>query len=65
MRYENVVAKDKVGTLYLYDEKPSKGITEHCWDEPNSSMIQLDADLFPEVKWSDADPTEVELVIKK
>lgn len=56
------VARDRAGSLYLYRIKPIKGAT--FWDSSCDSM-ELDRDLYPEVKWEDEEPTEVELVIKK
>lgn len=55
------VARDKGGSLYLYRTKPIKEAT--FWDSSCDS-IELDWDSFPEVKWEDTEPTEVELTIK-
>ena len=61
---ERWVARDKDGTLYLYfGEKPEKCNT--IWDDYEDSFIGLDDSLFPEVKWSDEEPTKVRLVIDK
>ena len=32
---------------------------------PNGNSVELDDCLFPEVKWSDEEPTKVKLVIEK
>ena len=58
------IARDKDGVLNFFKEKPNK---ERCrW---YSDRIQPDMYshrlLFPEVKWEDEEPTEVELIIKK
>lgn len=56
------VARDKNGSLYLYEYKPKK----HSIIWTNLGFVEeLDSDLFPEVKWEDEEPTEVELTIKK
>lgn len=58
------LARDKDGTLalFLYRE-PHKGNIE--WWHNDDSYILLDKNLFPEVKWSDAEPTKVKLEIVK
>lgn len=56
------VARDKNGSLYLYGNKPKK----HSIIWTNLGFVErLDSNLFPEVKWEDEEPTEVELTIKK
>lgn len=61
------VARDKDNDLILFTERPQKATdyefwlpTKHCFD-----WIRLDSELFPEVKWEDEEPTEVELVKKE
>lgn len=62
------VARDKDGRLFLYFTKPSKiGIFDK-WCLVNSrpnDYYEIDSSLFPEVKWEDEEPTEVELVKKE
>ena len=56
------VARDKDKTLVLFPcEKPVKGNLHWCAER----WIILDEDLFPEVQWSDDEPTKVKLVIDK
>lgn len=58
------LARDKSGYLYLYKGKPIKYST--YWRRPlPKDMIRLDKSLFPEVQWSDEEPTKVKLVIDK
>ena len=58
------LARDKSGCLYLYKGKPIKYST--YWRRPlPKDMIRLDNGLFPEVQWSDEEPTKVKLVIDK
>lgn len=56
------IARDRGDSLYLYRVKPIKMVS--FWDSSCDS-IKLDRDLFPEIKWEDEEPTEVEFVIKK
>lgn len=57
-------ARDENGILYLYIEKPRKG--DNQWHSDYSSSIGLlEDEWFPEVKWSDKEPTKVKLVIDK
>ena len=58
------IARDKDGTLCLYwgENPPTK--TDILWDY-NSDYEEIDGSLFPEVQWSDAEPTKVKLVIDK
>ena len=57
------IARDKDESLYLYKYKPEK--YNAVWSDCLGFMEKLDSNLFPEVKWEDKEPTEVELVIKK
>ena len=57
------IARDEDGLLYLFfKKKPQKGKT--YWDQ-NDDWIEIDNHLFPEIKWSDKEPTKVKLVIDK
>lgn len=62
------VARDKDGVLFVFLEKPVKSdiweIWRSCSDYPHD-YFKLDSSLFPEVKWEDEEPTEVELVKKE
>ena len=59
------VARDKDGTLFLYIGcKPRKG--DSIWVPPIIGQdISLNRDLFPEVQWSDEEPTKIKLEIVK
>jgi hypothetical protein len=59
-------ARDRDGDLYLYKKKPVKYSEswQLCSDNPHD-FYKLDSSLFPEVKWEDEEPTEVELVKKE
>ena len=55
-------ARDKNGKLYLYRDKPIKD--KFVWYSPGFSLL-LASTLFPEIKWSDEEPTRVSITIKK
>ena len=59
------MARDKDGTLYLYvgNNYPRRGYT--YWTTDDGDSLQIDPNLFPEVQWSDEEPTKVKLVIDK
>ena len=58
------LARDKNYDLYLFiNGKPKKD--ERYWYNVDADYIQIDSILFPEVKWSDEEPTKVKLVIEK
>lgn len=56
------LAKDEDGDLYIYKEKPHK--RKYSWYCEDQDYFPIE-DTFPEVKWEDEEPTEVELIIKK
>ena len=56
------VARDKNGSLYMYSAKPEK--MSDNWYAQKGYIIILDDSLFPEVQWSDEEPTGIELSIK-
>lgn len=55
------VARDKDNSLYLYNTKPYKRGT--IWETDNACMY-VSENLFPEIKWEDEEPLEVEIVPK-
>lgn len=67
------LARDKDERLFLYtNEEPSKDNIIGIWvccglkNQPLSKgFAELDKHLFPEVQWSDAEPTKVKLEIVK
>lgn len=56
------VARDENGSLYMFPEKPKKKSV--FWHAPKVGYTKLNDSLFPEVQWSDEEPTEIELSIK-
>ena len=63
------LARDKDDNLFLYiGSIPIKNRLDNVWIAQEllvTGIVQLDKDLFPEVKWSDEEPTKVKLVIDK
>lgn len=57
------VARDYNGRLYIYTEKPQKLL--ETWFVRGFGFMKISDLLFPEVKWSDEEPTKVKLVIYK
>ena len=55
------VARDFNGSIYMYINKPKK--LDDTWSLHSFGFFKLDNSLFPEVKWSDDEPTKVKLVI--
>ena len=58
------IARDKNGSIWLYESKPTK-FENHWAVDDNRPCIILNKNLFPEVKWKDKEPKEVELKIKE
>ena len=58
------IARDKNNSLSLYSKKPRKSQGD-VWLYYEGNLMKIFWDNFPEVKWSDAEPTEVELKIVK
>lgn len=63
---EAYIARSEAGYLTLYvGDCPLK--TDCAWEvvhQDGTFIKKLDEHLFPEVKWEDKEPTEVELTIK-
>ena len=60
------LVRDKDNTLMLViGAKPVK-LFQIAWGySPNGNSMDLDSELFPEVQWSDDEPTKVKLVMDK
>lgn len=59
------LARDADGLLELYiGGKPNKHT--YTWQTPMAEeIIMIDNSLFPEVKWTDEEPTKVKIIIDK
>lgn len=54
------IARDKNGSLYIYEEAPHKTATFNaCWVKRRGYMNKIPSNLFPEVKWEDKEPREL------
>ena len=60
------LVRDEDNTLMLViSAKPVKWF-QIAWDHPpNGTSMELDSELFPEVQWSDDEPTKVKIIVKK
>ena len=59
------LARDKNNRIFLYVDNngPKRGYD--YWSCDDGECVELDYSLFPEVQWSDEEPTKVRLVIDK
>ena len=58
------LARDKDGGLIMYENKPFKDKRAEQWTL-GGQWVFLPDDWFPEVQWSDKEPTKVKLIIDK
>lgn len=58
------IARDKDTGLWLMSSKPFKHQNQWLAKECFKPSIQLNDSDFPNVKWEDKEPTEVEVTIK-
>lgn len=58
------IARDSDGRLFLYfPNPPIKETTQWILLDGRSSVCNIDDELFPEVKWEDKEPTEINIEI--
>ena len=57
------VARDKSGLLIIGTQKPIKENKFGIWTG-FAEYMEINPQLFPQVKWKDKEPTQVELTIK-
>ena len=57
------VARDEDGMLFLYLSKPIN--FEGRWIPTDNKFTVMNEELFPEVQWTDEEPTEIKLTVKK
>lgn len=56
------LGRDEDGSLFLYfRDCPNKQEIAGIWHNISGECILLVSELFPEVKWEDEQPTEVEM----
>ena len=62
------IARDYNNSLFVYRSKPKKDTIHGVWEAQNFDFFQIYDEsnkwAFPNVKWSDDEPTEVKLVKK-
>lgn len=58
------IAKDKNGTIKLFESKPHRLGDWWLTAKPKNKWMQLDVPVSIQIEWED-DPVEVELVIKE
>lgn len=59
---KHYIARDEDGSLWLYDIKPKKEKDLGWWDI-STRFIELDSNSYLEVKWTDEEATEVEIIL--
>lgn len=64
MEQEMWLARDKDGDLAMYELKPFKNKLAEQWTLGGRWSLLRD-NWFPEVQWSDEEPTKVKLVFDK
>lgn len=62
---ERWIARDKDGMLCVYFSENQPKKEETVWGADYDTFVEIDGSLFPEVKWSDDEPTKVKLIIDK
>ena len=51
--------------MLVINAKPVK-LFQIAWGySPNGNSMELNSELFPEVQWSDDEPTKVKIIVKK
>lgn len=58
------IARDKKGSLYLYDEEPNKSKREEFWVGKNATQLIPFNKLFKFIKWEDEESYTVNYIIK-
>lgn len=61
-------ARDEDGSLTLFygSDKPSKKDNDDYWSAVFGNTLEyLPQEMFPDIKWEDAEPTKVEIIIKR
>ena len=65
MEEEMWLARDENENLHLHDTKPRKDTRRGMWISLELCHYLIYPDKFPEVQWSDNEPTKVKLTIEK
>lgn len=62
------MARDEDGSLTIFygSDKPSKKDNDDYWSAVFGNTLEyLPQEMFPDIKWEDAEPTKVEIIIKR
>ena len=60
------LARGENGSLYFHGySKPKKDTLDGMWISDNYNPYLINKDKFPEIQWSDKEPTRVSITIKK
>ena len=60
------LVRDEDNTLMLVIGAAPVKLFQIAWGySPNGNSMELDSELFPEVQWSDDEPTKVKIIVKK
>ena len=62
---EGWVARDEDGMAYLYLREPQKVTGQWTAPDLHLGYIKLGDVVFPEIQWSDEEPTKVKITIEK
>lgn len=57
------IARDRDGLLYIYENKPKKGLSS--WAVKCGWFSNLPSYVLPEIKWKDEEPRELVLKLIK
>jgi len=54
------IARDKNNELYIFDDRPSKGVNGWENDNLEINILKINEDFFPFIKWEDEEPWSIE-----
>lgn len=57
-------ARDEDGELYVYDGVPEKYESIEVWDTWLNDSSLIEKDNFPQIKWSDSQPTSISYLLE-
>ena len=53
------IARDKDGSLWIFNKKPEKSYTSWAVMEDEYLCSRINEEMFPEVTWDDSEPSEL------
>ena len=60
--WANWLARDEDGNMWAYNEKPYKHIENFWASESKALRITTSRSIYPQIRWSDEEPTEVKRI---